>query len=377
MPTFQTYNVTPILPAPVEPLREMSFNLWWTWEPAARRLFRQLDPELWNRTNHNPVRMLQLSRQSRLEELAQDKNFLRELKQVFHDFEKYLGRRDTYGKTGPGAEIKNPIAYFSAEFGFHESIPNYSGGLGILAGDHCKSASDLDLNFVAIGLLYRHGYFRQEIDKDGIQHAVSLNQNFHHLPIREVRHDDSALLVAVQILDRDVYARLWELHVGRVRLYLLDTDIPENKAEDRLITAELYGGDLEMRMRQEIVLGIGGVNALNALGIPPHVFHMTAVHSAFLGLERIRRLVTEKKLGFYAALQVAASANVFTTHTPVPAGNDSFPREMMRKYFGSFATEIGLPFDEFFSFGQTRINATDPFSMTILALRLSRHSNGV
>ena len=171
MPTFQTYNVTPILPAPLEPLREMSFNLWWTWEPAARRLFRQLDPELWNRTNHNPVRMLQLSRQSRLEELAQDKNFLRELKQVFHDFEKYLGRHDTYGKTGPGAEIKNPIAYFSAEFGFHESIPNYSGGLGILAGDHCKSASDLDLNFVAIGLLYRHGYFRQQIDKDGIQAA--------------------------------------------------------------------------------------------------------------------------------------------------------------------------------------------------------------
>ena len=273
--------------------------------------------------------------------------------------------------------LQKPVAYFSAEFGFHESIPNYSGGLGILSGDHCKSASDLDLNFVAIGLLYRHGYFRQEIDKDGIQHAVSLNQNFHHLPIREVQRDDRTLLVAVRILDRDVYASLWELHVGRVSLYLLDTDIPENKAEDRLITAELYGGDLEMRMRQEIVLGIGGVNALSALGIEPEVFHMNEGHSAFLALERIRRLVTEKKLDFYSALQVVASANVFTTHTPVPAGNDSFPREMMRKYFGSFATEIGLPFDEFFSFGQTRVNATDPFSMTILALRLSRHSNGV
>ena len=185
------------------------------------------------------------------------------------------------------------------------------------------------------------------------------------------------MLVAVRILDRDVYARLWELHVGRVKLYLLDTDIPENNAEDRLITAELYGGDLEMRMRQEIVLGIGGVNALNVLGIEPEVFHMNEGHSAFLGLERIRRLVAEKKLDFYAALQVAASANVFTTHTPVPAGNDSFPRDMMRKYFGSFTTEVGLPFDEFFSFGQTRVNATDPFSMTILALRLSRHSNGV
>ena len=261
MPTFQTYNVTPILPATLEPLRELSFNLWWTWEPAARRLFRELDPELWNQTNHNPVRMLQLSRQSRLEELAQDKNFLRELKQVFQDFEKYLGRRDTYGKTGPGAAIKNPIAYFSAEFGFHESIPNYSGGLGILAGDHCKSASDLDLNFVAMGLLYRHGYFRQQIDKDGVQAAINLNQNFYHLPIREVRRGEMKLLISVPILDREVFARVWELRVGRVNLYLLDTDIPENSPEDRRITAELYGGDLEMRMRQEIMLGIGGVKA--------------------------------------------------------------------------------------------------------------------
>src|SRR5204863_4556414 len=253
---------------------------------------------------------------------------------------------------------------------FHESIPNYSGGLGILASDHCKSASDLDLNFVAIGLLYRHSYFRQQIDKEGFQEAINLNQNFHHLPIREVRRGDTTLLISVPILDREVFAKLWELRVGRVSVYLLDTDTSENSAEDRLLTAELYGGDLEMRMRQEIMLGIGGVTALNALGIEPDVFHMNEGHSAFLGLERIRRLVTEKKLGFYAALQVAASANVFTTHTPVPAGNDSFPREMMRKYFGSFATEIGLPFDEFFSFGKTRVNATDPFSMTILALRL-------
>jgi len=377
MPTFQTYNVTPILPAALEPLREMTFNLWWTWEPSARRLFRHLDPELWDRTNHNPVRMLQLSRQARLEELATDKGFLREIKAVHDAFQKYLARTDTYGKTGAGAALQKPVAYFSAEFGFHESIPNYSGGLGILSGDHCKSASDLDLNFVAIGLLYRHGYFRQEIDKDGIQHAISLNQNFHHLPIREVRDGDTPRLVSVRVLDREVRAKIWELHVGRVNLYLLDTDTPENNAADRLITAELYGGDLEMRMRQEIVLGIGGVHALNALGLEPEVFHMNEGHSAFLALERIRRLVTERGLDFYSALQVTASANVFTTHTPVPAGNDSFPREMMRKYFGTFATEIGLPFEEFFSFGQTRTNTTDPFSMTILALRMSRHSNGV
>src|SRR5438477_2976989 len=321
--------------------------------------------------------MLQLSRQSRLEELAQDKNFLRELKQVFHDFEKYLGRHDTYGKTGPGAEIKNPIAYFSAEFGFHESIPNYSGGLGILAGDHCKSASDLDLNFAAIGLLYRHGYFRQQIDKDGIQAAINLNQNFYHLPIREVRHGETKLLVSVRILDREVFARVWELRVGRVNVYLLDTDIPENSAEDRLITAELYGGDLEMRMRQEIMLGFGGVKALTALGIQPDVFHMNEGHSAFLALERIRVNVVERKLDFYSALQVVAAANVFTTHTPVPAGNDSFSRDMMQQYFGKFAKELNIPFDELFSFGHTRLHPDEPFNMTVLALRLSRHANGV
>jgi starch phosphorylase len=377
MPTFQIYNVTPILPSALEPLREMSFNLWWTWQPMARRLFRHLDPVLWDRTNHNPVRMLQLSRQARLEELAQDKAFLRDVKEVDDAFQKYLTRKDTYGKTGAGAALQKPVAYFSAEFGFHEAIPNYSGGLGILSGDHCKSASDLDLNFVAVGLLYRHGYFRQEIDKDGVQHAVSLNQNFHHLPIREVRQGDRALLISVRVLDHEVRAKIWQLQVGRINLYLLDTDIPENSPEDRLITAELYGGDLEMRMRQEIILGIGGVHALNALGLEPEVFHMNEGHSAFLALERARRIVTERKLDFYSALQVVASANVFTTHTPVPAGNDSFPQEMMRRYFGNFATEIGLPFEEFLSFGQTRTNSKDPFSMTILALRMSRHSNGV
>src|SRR4030095_9167306 len=315
MPTLQTYNVTPILPAVLEPLRELSFNLWWTWEPAARRLFRQLDPELWNRTNHNPVRMLQLSRQSRLEEVSQDKAFLRDLQEVHETFRNYLSRKDTYGKTGPGSAIKSPVAYFSAEFGFHESIPNYSGGLGILASDHCKSASDLDLNFVAMGLLYRHGYFRQQIDKDGIQAAINLNPNFYHLPIREVRRGETNLLISVPILDRDVFARVWELRVGRVNLYLLDTDIPENSPEDRRITAELYGGDLEMRMRQEIMLGFGGVKALTALGIQPDVFHMNEGHSAFLALERIRVNVVERKLDFYSALQVVAAANVFTTHT--------------------------------------------------------------
>jgi glycogen phosphorylase len=377
MPTYHTYNVIPNLPPALEPLREMVFNVWWTWEPSARRLFRHLDHDLWDRTNHNPVRMLQLSRQTRLEEVAKDDDFLRELKEVHDAFRAYLARKDTYGKTGKGNTIKTPVAYFSAEFGFHESIPNYSGGLGILAGDHCKSASDLDLNFVAVGLLYRHGYFKQQIDKDGIQEAVSLNQNFHHLPIREVRRNNARLLISVRILDRDVLAKIWELHVGRVNLYLLDTDVAENTPEDRLITAELYGGDLEMRMRQEMMLGIGGVRALTALGINADVFHMNEGHAAFLALERIRMVIAEKKLDFYSALQVVAAANIFTTHTPVPAGNDAFPREMMRRYFTEFAGQLGIPFEELFTFGQTRVNPDDPFSMTILALRASRHANGV
>ncbi len=377
MPTFHTYNVIPTLPAALEPLREMTSNLWWTWEPSARRLFRHLDPELWNRTNHNPVRMLQLSPQARLLDVAQDKNFLRELNEVHVAFRHYLERKDTYGKEGNGAAIKLPVAYFSAEFGFHESIPNYSGGLGILAGDHCKSASDLDLNFVAVGLLYRHGYFKQLIDREGVQHAVRLNQNFHHLPIKEVRHDDQRVLVSVRILDRDVWLKIWELQVGRISLYLLDTDIPENTPEDRPITAELYGGDLEMRIRQEIVLGIGGVKALTALGIEAEIFHMNEGHSAFLALERIRLRVATGKLDFYAALQVVAAANVFTTHTPVPAGNDAFPKEMMKRYFGEFARQLQIPFDEFFRFGQTSVNPQETFSMTVLALRVSRHSNGV
>ncbi len=373
MQPLYTFNVIPKLPTELEPLREMVFNLWWTWEPAARKVFRHLDSALWDRTNHNPVRMLQLCRQARLIEVAGDEQFLRELAIVYGQFKAYMARKDTYGST-----IKNEaVAYFSAEFGFHESIPNYSGGLGILSGDHCKAASDLGLNFVAVTLLYRHGYFKQQINKDGWQESVSLNQNFHHLPLKEVRKGDVPLLISVRILGRDVFAKVWEMAIGRINLYLLDTDITENSPEDRLITAQLYGGDLEMRIKQEIVLGIGGVHALSAMGLKPKVHHMNEGHSAFLSLELMRRGVQEKGLDFKSALQQVAASNVFTTHTPVPAGNDAFPRDLMQKYFGEYPAQVGLSFDEFFSYGQTTVNKVDAFSMTILALRTSRHANGV
>ncbi|MEK0449084.1 MAG: hypothetical protein RL088_1352 [Verrucomicrobiota bacterium] len=378
MQPIHSYNVVPQLPKTLEPLRELAVNLWWTWEPAARALFRHLDPELWHRTNHNPVRMLQLSKQSRLAELAKNDDFLREMTAVIERFNAYLSRKDTWAKGRKSSPLSGPVAYFSAEFGFHESFPNYSGGLGILSGDHCKSASDLDIPFVAVGLLYRHGYFRQQINKEGWQESLELNQNFTHLAVQEVKDSDgTALTVSVKILDRWVTAKIWKLAIGRIPLYLLDTYLPENAPEDREITAQLYGGDHEMRIRQEIILGIGGVHALAALGIKPSVHHLNEGHAAFIALELIRRRVQEEKLDFYSALQATASGNVFTTHTPVPAGNDAFPLELMRKYFGDYPASVGIDFETFASFGQTRTNPVEPFSMTILALRTSRHANGV
>src|SRR5260221_398732 len=292
MQSVRTFNVSPRLPAVLEPLNDLARNLWWTWEPEARKLFRDLNPTLWDQTNHNPIRMLQLSKQGRLEEIASDEDYLRRMRHVHDRFQAYMNRTDTYGKQRAGAPC---IAYFSAEFGFHESVPNYSGGLGILSGDHCKSASDLELYFYAVTLLYRHGYFKQQIGKDGWQEAVSLNQNFHHLPVRDARVGDQSVFVTVDILGRDVTAKVWELQIGRIKLFLLDTDIQQNSPEDRLITEQLYGGKFDMRIRQEIVLGIGGVRALDAMDIKPDVFHMNEGHSAFLSLERILRYVQVKR----------------------------------------------------------------------------------
>jgi starch phosphorylase len=370
-----TYNVIPKLSEELEPLRELGFNLWWTWEPEARKLFRHLDVELWERTNHNPLRMLQLSRQGRLEQLSRDEEFLEALEKVYAKFKDYMSNEDTYA--GKRDTNRPSVAYFSAEFGFHESLSNYSGGLGILAGDHCKSASDLGLDLCGVSLLYRHGYFRQQINREGWQESVQLNQNFHQLPIREVRRRDKSLQVSVDLPGRKVFAKVWRLSIGRVELYLLDTDIPENSADDRLITSQLYGGDIEMRIRQGILLGIGGVRALHEMEIRPDVYHMNEGHAAFLSLERIRRRVETDGLDFYSALQATAASSVFTTHSPVAAGNDAFSRSLMNRYFGDYPASVGLTFDEFFRFGQYSVNPLDTFSMTILALRTCRHSNGV
>lgn len=373
-----TFTVIPRLPEPLEPLRELVYNLWWTWQPSARILFRRIDKDLWHSLNQSPVRLLQRVSQARLEALAQDDDFLHAMGSVIARFRAYMQREDTYqaGRAAKSA-IDGPIAYFSAEFGFHESIPIYSGGLGILAGDHCKAASDLGLNFHGVTLLYRHGYFKQQIDGEGWQQAIELDQNFHHLPVMEITRDGHPVTVSVEMLDRTVHIKLWRMLVGRVSLILLDTDLPENRPEDRAITAQLYGGDLETRIQQEVVLGIGGVRALHALGIHAKIYHMNEGHSAFLALERIGRRVAKNHLSFRAALQVVAASNVFTTHTPVPAGNDAFPPNMMRRYFQRYCEEVGVGFEDLFSFGQATENPEPNFSMTILALRTSRHSNGV
>lgn len=375
METLLTFNVIPKLPSTLEPLRELAYNLWWSWEPRARRLFRELDVALWEETNHNPVRVLQLCRQSRLSEVGTEERYLTELKKVYQMFHDYLGRIDTYASTRPNSAV----AYFSAEYGLHESFPNYSGGLGILSGDHCKSASDLGLNFTAVGLLYRDGYFKQEIDSDGWQEARELNQVFHHLPVSEVKINGEILKVAIELPGRLVWARVWEIAVGRIKIFLLDTTIPENSPADQKISTTLYGGNNELRIQQEIILGIGGMRVLEALGIRPHVFHMNEGHSAFLSLERIRRLVqhSENKIDFHAAFQLVAASNIFTTHTPVPAGNDAFSEELMKTYFANYPSDVGITWEELMSLGRIEQDPKALFSMTILALRTSRFANGV
>ena len=375
MNSLITFNVIPKLPASLEPLRELAYNMWWSWEPTARRLFRELDIELWEHTNHNPVRVLQLCRQSRLVEVGSDERYLTELKRVYHSFQEYLSRTDTYGSLRPNAAV----AYFSAEYGFHESFPNYSGGLGILSGDHCKSASDLGLNFTGVGLLYRDGYFKQQINLEGWQEAIQLNQIFPHLPIQEVKIHEESLKVTVELPGRIVTARVWMVSLGRIKIYLLDTMIPENTPADQHITATLYGGNQELRIQQEIVLGIGGIRVLKALGIQPKVFHMNEGHSAFLSLERIRELVQNNgnEIDFYAASQLVAVSNVFTTHTPVPAGNDAFTEELMKTYFARYPSDVGISWEQLMSLGQMGEDPKALFSMTVLALRMSRFANGV
>ena len=377
---YRTFTVVPSLPPRLRPLRELALNLWWTWNLDAVDLFRRLDRDLWETCGHSPSLMLGKLSQERLEELSQDDGFVAHLMRVYQALNHYLSNGDTwYSKNSESLPSDAAIAYFSAEFGLTESMAMYSGGLGVLAGDHFKSASDLGLPMVGVGILYQKGYFRQYLNADGWQQESYPLNDFHNMPLElQLDNRGGAVIIQVEYPGHMVSAQVWKAQVGRIPLYLLDTNLEANPAEDRVITGQLYGGDLDMRIRQEIMLGIGGMRALRALGIRPTICHMNEGHSAFLALERVRLAMQEHQLSYSEARQLAASGIVFTTHTPVPAGIDLFPVQLMDHYFTQYYRELGLSREQFLQLGQSPDPRLDePFSMAILALSLSSGYNGV
>jgi len=378
MRPLRTFIISPSLPERLTALKEIAYNLRWSWNGDARDIFRRLDAKLWEQCYHNPVALLGKVDQDRLAEVEADESFLAHLDRVHNDLEDYLHKEGWWPRTYGRADGPQ-VAYFCAEYGINECLPIYSGGLGVLAGDHLKSASELDIPLVGVGLLYQQGYFRQRLNADGWQLELFPRNDFHNMPVQLVRtsHGDP-LTVEIDMADHKTKAQTWKIQVGRVPLYLLDTNIASNSPEDRQITAQLYGGDQEMRIRQEIVLSIGGVRMLTALGLAPKVFHINEGHSAFLALERIRILMAEKQATFDEAREAVVASNIFTTHTPVPAGNDAFEARLLEKYFGNYWTQLGLDRDTFLGLGrQEPENPDEPLSLTVLALRLSAHRNGV
>ncbi len=369
---------TPI-PERIARLRDLAYNLWWSWHPEAQDLYRHIDADLWEEDYHNPVDFLRDVRQRKLEAAAADPAYLAQYDQVMAAFDRYMAAEDTwYRRTfGDGNGNDVTIAYFSAEFGLHESLPIYSGGLGVLAGDHVKEASDLGLPFVAVGFIYPQGYFRQRLDQSGWQEAIYSKLNFADIAATQaLTTDGREVVVEVDLPGRTIYAKVYRIQVGRVSLFLMDTDIHPNSPQDRELSARLYGGDQEMRIAQEIVLGIGGVRALRQLGIHPNVWHMNEGHSAFLVLELVREKVAQGA-PFDEAWREVRAQSVFTTHTPVPAGNDAFPLHLMEKYFGSFWSQLSLTREQFFNIALQQQHWGSTFAMTVLALKGSHAHNGV
>ncbi|HEU4686642.1 MAG TPA: alpha-glucan family phosphorylase [Nitrospira sp.] len=367
----------PSLPPNIARLDELSQNLWWSWTLEARQLFETIDPTLWFLTHHNPVKLLADVKPERLARLAEDPSYLRQYSAVMKLFDEYRANGKSWFSTQHADSTKNTIAYFSAEFGLHTSIPIYSGGLGILAGDHCKEASDLGVPLVGIGFMYPQGYFRQRITPEGWQEAAYAPFNREESPIHQaLTPSGEACRITVEMGGRTVAAVVWKVLVGRVPLYLIDTDVPENTPENRALSARLYGGDQEMRLCQEILLGIGGVRVLRTLGIVPSVWHANEGHSAFLTLERLRELM-QKGVSHAEASELVRHSTVFTTHTPVPAGHDVFPHHLMDRYFAGFWDQIGLSRDEFLRLGETPESRGQGFNMTALVMRLSAHVNAV
>ena len=375
---LHTFTVVPSLTEELAALQRIAYNLWWCWEIDATNLFRRLDTDLWKTTRHNPVEILGILQQTTLDGLKNDEGFMAHLKKVDEKLTEYLEAK-TWFQTSCNGNSKMKVAYFSMEFGLHESLPIYSGGLGILAGDHLKSASDLGLPLVGVGLLYRQGYFRQYLNNEGWQQEYYPENDFYNLPLI-LERDELGKPVAFELEfgPRKFTVHIWRVQVGRVPLYLLDTNVEENSQEDRLITAQLYFGDKEMRMIQEILLGIGGIRPLRALGFIPNICHMNEGHAAFMALERVRLLMERRRIRFNEASEIVRAGSVFTTHTPVEAGIDHFAPELVDKYFSRYIKSFGLSRDEFIGLGrQNPENQQESFCMAVLALKLAGHANGV
>lgn len=379
---MRAVGFTPI-PERISRLVEVAYNLWWTWHPEPQELFKRIDARLWEDVYHNPVLFLREVRQSSLDQVANDPEFIRAYHNVLTAFDQYQVFDKTWFKQTYGDKMDKPIAYFSAEFGLHECLPIYSGGLGILSGDHTKEASDLGLPFIGVGFLYPQGYFRQEITPNGDQEAIYVKVRLTDAPAQPAfTADGKEVVVSVTLPARDglpdrrVHAKVYQIQVGIITLYLMDTDIHPNAPEDRELSARLYGGDEEMRLAQEKVLGVGGVRALRALDIQPAVYHMNEGHSAFLVLERARELV-QQGMSFAKAAEIVRKSSVFTTHTPVPAGHDAFPFHMIDRYFPRWHESLKISREEFLNLARQEHGWGPTFSMTVLALKMSGYHNGV
>ncbi len=372
-------SVVPNLPDALKELHDLAYNLRWAWDHDTIALFRRLDRELWENTGHNPVAMLGMISQERLNAICDDPAFMAHYRRTVESLDAYLNDPNTWYATHYGGTDTPVYAYFSMEFGITECVQNYSGGLGILSGDHMKSASDLGLPMVGVGLLYQEGYFRQYLNADGYQQERYPINDWANLPVTLVRNPDGSVLkISVPLPGHELYAQIWRMQVGRVPLFLLDSNIADNpREEDRNLTDRLYGGDKRTRIRQEILMGIGGIRVLEAMGLHPDVCHMNEPHSAFLALERIRLFMGKHKLSFYEARDILAASNVFTTHTPVPAGLERFGYDLIDEHFPPYWESLGLNREQFISLGRENMGSYELFSMAVLALNLSGAANGV
>ncbi len=368
-PVWKKIIVESHLPDSLYPLRELSRNLWWVWNNSGRELFEYIDKNLWKEKEHNPVFMLAEVNYKRFQELENDEYFISEMHKVFDQFNRYIDERK---------ELPLPqIAYFSMEYGLHDSLKIFSGGLGVLAGDYLKQASDMKVNLVGVGLLYRYGYFKQVLNLHGEQLATYEFQDFSKIPVQPVLDSNGEWMkIEIELPGRIMFAHILQVNVGSVKLFLLDSDMPENREEDRYVTHHLYGGDKENRLKQEILLGIGGIKALNKLGYNPDIYHCNEGHSAFIGLERIINIIEKYGLTFYEAREVVRSSTVFTTHTPVPAGHDSFHNDLFKYYMKSYQPKMGIGWDEFDILGKAG-PSEEYFNMSYLACNLSQGINGV